>query len=123
MHLIDTCGWIEWLTNGELANHFSSFFAKPSELIVPTLIQCELYKWVSREKDVKTALEVIALTENGLVIPMDTNTALYAVDLAREFTLAMADAIIYATSQLNKTILITCDKHFKDLPQVNYIPK
>lgn len=121
--LVDTCGWIEWLTEGKLANMFAPYLSDPRELIVPTLIQYELYKWICREKDSTLALEIIGITECGTVVPLDTSIALSAADMAREYNLAMADAIIYATSKKYDIALITADKHFKGLPQVKFFAK
>lgn len=123
MKLVDTCGWIEWLTNGKLASSFEPYLINTADLIIPTLVQFELYKWVCREKNSATALEIIGLTENCDVIPLDTNIALYAGDISKEFGLAMADAIIYATSRKNDALLVTSDKHFKSLPHVKYFEK
>lgn len=121
--LVDTCGWIEWLTAGKLVKFFETYLTKPTELIIPTLIQFELYKWICREKDSSTALEVIGVTEKSTVVPLDTHLALYAADLSKEFGLAMADSIIYATSRLHEAELITSDKHFKNLPFVKLFEK
>jgi len=44
MKLIDTCGWIEELTAGPLAERFSPDLQHPEALIVPTVVQYELYK-------------------------------------------------------------------------------
>lgn len=123
MILVDTCGWIEWLTNEKLAKLFEPYLTNTAELIVPTLVQYELYKWVNREKNAEMAYEVVGLTENSLVLPLDTNLALYAADMARDYQLAMADAIIYATCKKYEATLITSDKHFKALPQVKYFEK
>lgn len=119
-YLVDTCGWIEWLAKGKLINSFAPFLEDPTQLIIPTLLQFELYKWVSREKSPDIALEVIGTTESGQVIPLDTNLALYAADIAKQHQLSMADAIIYATSRKHDVALITSDKHFKNLPYVTY---
>lgn len=121
--LVDTCGWIEWLTNGKLVRSFEPYLGKLDELIVPSLVQYELYRWICREKDSNTALEVIGMTENGIVVPLDTSLALYAGDLAKEYGLAMADAIIYATSKKTDALLVTSDKHFKSLPHVKFFEK
>ena len=57
------------------------------------------------------------------VIPLDTQIALHASELSRQHNLATADAIIYATALHENAELVTCDAHFKDLPQVTYLPK
>lgn len=123
MFLVDTCGWIEWMIDSPLAKSYSRYLASPDTLIVPTLVQHELYKWLYRETDPPTALSAIAATQTATVVPLDTSLALLAADTAREFKLAMADAIIYATARQHRATLITSDIHFADLPQVKYFPK
>lgn len=44
-------------------------------------------------------------------------------DLSSEYGLAMADAIVYATSRKHQALLITTDKHFKDLLRVKFFEK
>ncbi len=57
------------------------------------------------------------------VIPLDTAIALHAAELARTHKLATADAIIYATALHSRAELVTCDAHFKGLPQVTCYAK
>ena len=121
--LVDTCGWIEWLTDGELADCFAPYLSTPADLVVPTVIQFEIYKWVKRERDEVTALEVIALTEQCQVVPLDTSTALLAADLSLAHHLSFADALIYATAQQHQATLATADDHFAALPQVTFYRK
>ena len=121
--LIDTCGWIEWLTNGILVDKFTPYFKQPSGIIVPTVLQYELYKWVCRERSETEAQSIIAVTQQSQVIPLDTSLALLAAKLASQYRLSMADALIYATAQLNKAKLITSDDHFSNLPDVCYFSK
>jgi predicted nucleic acid-binding protein len=123
MFLVDTCGWIEWLTDSPLAKNYSRYLTSPDKLIVPTLIQHELYKWLYREIDYPTAMSAIAATRTATVIPLDTSLALLAADITREFKLATADAIIYATARQQHATLVTSDAHFADLPQVKYFQK
>lgn len=123
MYLVDTCGWIEWLTDGKLSGSFARYLQHLDKLIVPSIIQFELYKWAAREQGEETALEVIGLTEQAHVVALDTKLALSAADVARQHGLVMADAIIYVTSQVSKAQLITCDSHFQQLADVKYIAK
>ncbi|MDR0402286.1 MAG: hypothetical protein LBH35_01710 [Treponema sp.] len=34
----------------------------------------------------------------------------------------MADSIIYATALLYSAVIFSCDKHFKDIPDIRYFP-
>lgn len=123
MILVDTSGWIEWLTDGPLAERFAPHLADPTALLVPTLVQYELYRWLCRERDENFALEVIGVTEQGRVVPLDTSLALLAADLAVRHRLAMADACVFATAQQAGVGLVTSDAHFDGLPGVTYLPK
>ena len=121
--LIDTCGWIEWLTNGVLVDKFTPYFKQPSNIIVPTVLQYELYKWVCREKNEMEAQSIITISKQSKVIPLDTSLALLAAKLASQYKLSVADALIYATAQRNEAELITSDNHFFNLPGVCYFSK
>lgn len=123
MHVVDTCGWIEWLTDGVLAENFAPFLTDSAHLVVPTLVQFELYKWCLREKDEPAALDVIGLTEACLVRPLDTRIALSAADFSVRHKLAMADAIVYASALAAGAQLLTSDAHFAELPNVRYWQK
>lgn len=123
MVLVDTCGWIEWLTDSPLAETYAPYLDAADDLLVPTLVQHELYKWLSRERDTPSALSAIAATRSAKVLPLDTSLALLAADVAREFRLATADAIIYATARQHDAKLITSDAHFSNLPDVVFLAK
>ena len=123
MFLVDTCGWIEWMIDSPLAKSYARYLNSPDTLIVPTLVQHELYKWLYREIDQATALASIAATQTANVIALDTSIALLAADSAREFKLATADAIIYGTARQHNAILVTSDAHFANLAHVKYFLK
>lgn len=121
--LVDTCGWIEWLIDGELANHYEPYLQVPELLIVPTSLQFELYKWVKREHGEALALEAVALTEQGIVTSLTTSLALHAADLALAHRLSFADAIIYATARHSGATVVTSDDHFAGLEDVVFLAK
>jgi predicted nucleic acid-binding protein len=121
--LVDTCGWIEWLTDGPLADSFAPYLAQTDQLLVPAVVQFELYRWLCRERDEALAMDVIGVTEQGKVRALDTPLALYAADLAARHGLAMADAMIYACARSEGVELVTSDAHFEGLAGVTYLPK
>ena len=123
MILVDTCGWIEWLTDGVLADRYEYCFEDVSQIIVSTSVQFELYKWVVRKEGEQRALEAVALTEQALVVPLSTPIALLAADLSMAHELSFADAIIYATSRFHHAALITSDSHFEGLRGVTFFKK
>lgn len=122
-YVVDTCGWIEWLTDGILADRFAPYLADSDNLIVPTSIQYELHKWICREKNEETSLQIIALTQQAEVVELTESLALLASEMSLQHKLSFADAIIYATAKQHKAELVAADDHFEGLSGVIYFPK
>ena len=123
MRVVDTSVWIEWLIGSPLGRRLASEIPDRTQCIVPTIVQLELSKWLLREAGEDQVDQVIAYTQKCVVIALDTRIALLAADLHRQYKLATADAIVYATAQEHGAELLSCDAHFRRLPQVIYIPK
>ncbi len=123
MTVVDTSAWIEWLVDGPAGSEIGRRMPERSRVIVPTLVQLELAKWLRREKGEEAADEVLAFTQKCVVVPLDTRIAISAADLCRKHGLATADAIIYATAVETGAGLMTCDAHFETLPNVDYVRK
>ncbi len=123
MVLVDTCGWIEWLADGPLVDRFLPYLEAPETLVIPTIVQFELYKWLDRNQGEQAAMKAIARTTRSLVVDLDTSVALLAAELSRDHRLSVADAVIYAITQKCRAELVTSDDHFDGLPGVTYFPK
>lgn len=103
MVLVDTCGWIEWLADGPLVDRFLPYLEAPETLVVPTIVQFELYKWLDRNQGEQAAMKAIARTTRSLVVDLDTSIALLAAELSRDHRLSVADAVIYAITQMTRS--------------------
>ncbi|TIN02707.1 MAG: type II toxin-antitoxin system VapC family toxin, partial [Mesorhizobium sp.] len=68
-----------------------------ADWLVPTIVQLELAKWLTREVGEDKADQTIAFTQVCTVVPLDTEIALAAAEACRKHKLATADAIIFAT--------------------------
>lgn len=123
MRLIDTSAWIEWLIDSPTGRAVAPHLPDQAEWLVPTMVQLELAKWLTREVGEDKADQVIAFTQLCVVLPLDTETALAAAEACRNHRLATADAIVYATARAQGASLITCDAHFEGLPGVTVIEK
>ncbi len=123
MRLIDTSAWIEWLIGSPTGKSLASAIPSRDDWLVPTIVQLELFKWMSREVDEDRAEQVIAFTQLCVVAPLDTKIALTSAELCSKHHLATADAIVYATSLEYGADVLTCDAHFKNLPGALYVAK
>ncbi len=120
---VDTSVWIEWLIGSDLRPALTGLFPAQEDCLVPTIVQLELSKWLLRECDENIADTVIAYTQKCQVLNLDTETALLAAEMHRQYKLATADAIVYASAQRAGARLLTCDAHFKSLSGVDYLTK
>ena len=123
MILVDTSAWIEWLIGSPIADRISEHLPGQDTWLVPSMVQLELAKWLTREVGEDKADQTIAFTQVCQVVPLDTEIALAAAEACRTHRLATADAVIFATAQAHGAELLTCDAHFEGLPSVLYIPK
>ena len=123
MRVVDTSAWIEWLVGSSLGKRLAQEIPEKTQCIVPTIVQLELAKWLVRETSDDQADQMIAYTQKCVVVQLDTRIALHAADLHRQYKLATADAVVYATALESRAELLTCDAHFENLPSVVLVNK
>jgi len=123
MVVVDTSAWIEWLVGSPTADRIRPHLPEQNDWIVPTLVQLELAKWLTREVGEGQADHVIAFTQICRVVDLSSEIALTAAEACRLYKLATADAVIFATAQKQGAMLLTCDAHFNGLPNVTLILK
>jgi len=123
MNVVDSSCWLEYLMGTEIGMNVAQVVENPEELIVPTITLYEIYKKLLSEKGEEYALDVVSYMQTGTVIELNAGLSLSAAQISRKHKLAMADSIIYATSLYYSAVLFSCDKHFKDIPNVHYFAK
>ena len=123
MYIVDSSCWIEYLINSEIGVNVAWVIENPSELVVPTITLYEVYKKLLAEKGEEYALDVVSYMQTGKVIELNAGLSLFAAETSRNLKLSMADSIIYATALHYSATIFSCDKHFKDIPDIRYFPK
>jgi uncharacterized protein len=123
MRLVDTSAFIEWLMGTRTGEDVATQLPQRDEWLVPTIVQLELSKWLTREAGEEKADQVITFTQMCIVADLDTETALSAAEICRVHKLATADAIVYATARAHAADILTCDGHFEGLDGVTLIRK
>jgi predicted nucleic acid-binding protein len=119
--LVDSSGWIEYLAERPKADLFAPYI-EGSEPLVSSAIQVyEIYKVVRRDLSEERAIEAVSALRTTTIEPLAEGLALEAADVALEYGLAMADAIIYATASRHEAELVTGDADFDGLPRVTLI--
>ncbi len=123
MNLVDSSGWLEYLSDSKNAKLFAPAIEKTDDLIVSTINIYEIYKKILKEKDENTAIQIIGLMQQAKVIEVNSSIAIQAAKLSVAQKIPMADSLIYTTAQQFKAIVWTQDIDFKDLENVKYFKK
>ena len=123
MKLIDSCVWAEVLLGTPTGLAFKPLLPPPGQLLVSTMVLYEVSKWLLRTMDPQAADQVIATLLTARVVEPTVTIALHAAEISKVYKLHALDALIYATALEHDAELVTCDAHFKDLPQVDYTVK
>lgn len=123
MRVVDTSAWIEWLVDSPVGRTVAGELPDREQWLVPTIVQLELAKWLTRNVGEEKTDRVIAFSETCSIATLDTAIALSAAELCISQKLATADAVVYATARAYGADLLTCDRHFEGLPRVVLIPK
>ena len=123
MRVVDTSAWIEVLISSPTGKIVEKHLPPQSELIVPTIVQLELAKWLMREMGEDESDAMIAFTQNCVVVQLDTKIALLAAELSAKHKLATADSIVYATALSYGADVLTCDAHFAGLVGVMVVQR
>ena len=123
MNIIDSSGWLEYFSEGPNADKYEKPLSELENLIVPTICIYEVFKVVLREKDENSALQAIALMQQGKVVDLNTEISMHATKLSLDYKIPMADSIILSTGLLYESTIWTQDKDFKNLPDVKYFER
>jgi predicted nucleic acid-binding protein len=122
MNIVDSSGWLEYLSDGPNASAFEKTLMNTEDLVVPTLCLFEVYKVVLCEHGENDALQAVALMRQARTLDLTTEIALLAARLSLEFKIPAADSIILATGRLCEATIWTQDEHFKNIKGAKYIP-
>jgi predicted nucleic acid-binding protein len=114
--LVDSSGWVEYFTDGALADEFAPYLENSAEVVTPTIVIFEVYRVIRRQRSEEVATAAVAQMQKTLVVDLDQFLALTAADVSIEHGLAMADAIVYATARIENVDLVTIDSDFEGLP-------
>jgi predicted nucleic acid-binding protein len=124
MNVVDSSCWIEYFNDTAIGSEVAPIAENFPLLIVPTIVLYEVRKKLLAEfDDLYKIGEAVRLMQLGNVIVLDSELCIKATNVSRQYQLAMADSIIYATAIQHDAVLWTADKHFIGLPNVQYFDK
>ena len=123
MNVVDSCGWLEYFSDGSNADKFAEPIKEVSTLIVPTLSLYEVFKVALRERGEDAALQVVATMKQGQIVDLNSNLAIQAAKISFDLKIPMADAIILTTARAYQATVWTQDDDFDGISGVKYFSK
>ena len=123
MNVVDSSGWLEYLSDGANADFFAPLIEDEENLVTPTICIYEVFKRVLGELGEERALDAVGTLLRGNVVELSQQEAIEAARLSAQLKLAMADSIILATARAYQATLWTQDAHFRDMEGVRYCEK
>lgn len=123
MIVIDSSGWVEFFTDGPLADEYAKRLRVLSSVLTPVIVLYEVYKRLKRDLSEDDAIVAVSAMQRTQIVAVDQQLALTAADLSLEHGLAMADSLILATARSFRAELVTSDVDFDGIPDVTYLPK
>ena len=120
MNIVDSSCWLEFMEDSPIGSEVAPIIADVEHLLIPAIVLYEVFRKLAAMKGSEYAQGFIQGMLNARVVPVDAALSISAANISREYQLAMADSIIYATVVQYNAVLWTADKHFDGLPNVRY---
>ena len=125
MILVDSYGWIEYFTDGALAESYAPYIEKADDekYITPTIVVYEVYRKIKTVMGEQKALDAYAQMSRTRIVYLTSAISLKAADISISSKLGTADSIILATARECNAEIVTSDKHLKEEKGVKFISK
>ncbi|MEK6808995.1 MAG: PIN domain-containing protein [Nanoarchaeota archaeon] len=119
--LIDSSVWLAYLFNSQYKEIIESEGIYLLSVLSLFEIKRKLVK--SKLEETKIAKSVDFIKKQSLIIPITSEIAEMSVEISLMHNLATIDSLIYSTSIINKSILLTLDNDFRGLKDVRILGK
>ena len=117
-YLVDSSGWLEYLTEDSKAAAFGHYLEGDASVIVPSLVLYEVYRHLAKQRGRTVADRFVSQALHRRVVPLDETIALAAANASLDHRLTPTDAIVYATARVCQAQLVTANTHFRGLPGI-----
>ncbi|HTW23223.1 MAG TPA: type II toxin-antitoxin system VapC family toxin [Candidatus Baltobacteraceae bacterium] len=117
-YLVDTSGWLEYLTEDSKAAAFGHYLEGESPVIVPALVLYDVYRYLAKQRGRTVADRFLSQALHRRVVPLDETIAIAAANASIDHRLSSTDAIVYATARVCQAQLVTANTHFRGLPGI-----
>jgi predicted nucleic acid-binding protein len=120
VNIVDASGWLEYFIDGPDAAFVAQVLQEADTLVVPTVTILEVFASVCRSHGEGAALQAAAAMQQGLVVPLDTPTALDAGRLAVTHGVSTGVGAVLAAAERHEATVWTLDENVRQVPGVRF---
>jgi len=121
--IVDSCGWLAYFSDEGHADKFAPHIEGDDPVVVPSIVEYEVYRWALRELGEDRALQYAAVLSRGVAAPVTAEAARRAAEIGHQHKLAACDAMILAIAEHLSVPLVTADEDLRYLPGVVFHAK
>lgn len=122
-NIVDSSGWIEYFTAGRNGPYFKTIIDDTDQLLVPTIALYEVHKRLWQLVPAEIVATCVEVMRKATVIPLTAERAVAASNIAQQYQLAMADAMMYSIAIEHQATFWTQDADYQGLPSVQFQAK
>jgi predicted nucleic acid-binding protein len=116
----DSSAWIEYFAGTQKGKSVKNILNQNHSILTPSICLMEIkHKYIHEKHPFKDRLDFICSTST--IVDITKDIALSAADTKKQYKLYTIDAAIYATAKKHKSLLLTGDHHFAEMPNVQLI--
>jgi len=123
MNVVDSCGWLEYFSDGPNAGFFCTSNREHGEAVGANADIVRSIKRILQQRTEADALRAIALIRQGQLIDLSDAVTLGAARLSFDLKLPLADSIILFSARMHDAKLWTQDAHFEGISGVSFVRK
>ncbi len=116
----DSSAWIEYFAGTEKGSKVKKYIDENANIFTPSICLMEIKnKYLREGHQYQERIEFIS--NISTIIDITKEVSLLGAEIKNKYQLYTIDAVIYATSESKKSILLTGDHHFKKLKNVEIL--
>jgi len=116
----DSSAWIEYFAGSKKGKNIKKILDGKDHIFTPSICLMEIKsKYIREEHAFQDQIDFICNTSS--IIDITKEIALMGAEMKNKHKLYTVDALIYAITKMQKSVLLTGDSHFKDLENVKLI--
>lgn len=119
--VMDSSAWLEFLRGNTTVRDLTIEQLRTHSIIVPSICIYEVARAIERSLGEEMVKVAVATMQEQQVDDLTAGRAMALAHFRSERNLAMADAIVYASTIAHDATLITFDKDFEGLPNVLFL--